>query len=674
MPTISQSLELQDNVTNRFNRMSRAADELIGRFASLDTATDNLDMPSQFAQANATVQQIADSMERLVEITAENGNQLNQMNEQLSRMNEQSERSKGSWDGVGGAIKAAVSFLSVQKVKQFVDEVFKLNGTQIKAEVQLATVMNNQGLGMDAFEQIKQRASQLQGTTMYGDEAMISGAAELSTYISDAEAISSMMGTLANYAAGMSGGGEVDTAAMTEYATQLGKALDGTYDGLKKKGFDLSEEQKKIIENGTDMEKALVLDEVISQSWENLAANMRSTPTGMITSLNNTLGDIGETIGARLTPKFMELAEASYEFITSSGAEAFISDIVSLLNAVFEILEWGLGILQTAADYWDTIKVVLIGAAAAFLVYEITTNGAAIATSLATAAQKLFNAALGASPIFWVVAAVTALCAALAFYTDYVNKAYGLSLSFAGMLGGVLMTALAALGNMFLWIGNVALGCWNGLEALGQNIYVVFHNAISGVKEWWYDLLSTVLNVVAGICEALNKIPFIEFDYSGITSAANNYAAQAAKESGNKLEYVDMGEAFSKGMDTLDYIDYGEAFDAGYYMAENAFGAGAADNSPFEFDYESLFSGPTGTADDPIHTNVDNDVNIADEDLKLLRDIAEARFVQNFVTLTPTVQVSGNTINEKADVNALIDEIEYRLETEIATSAEGVYG
>ena len=94
------------------------------------------------------------------------------------------------------------------------------------------------------------------------------------------------------------------------------------------------------------------------------------------------------------------------------------------------------------------------------------------------------------------------------------------------------------------------------------------------------------------------------------------------------------------------------------------------------FDYDSLFNdkSPLGTEDDPIHTEVDNDINIADEDLKLMRDVAEARYVQNFVTLTPTVQVTGNTINERVDVNSVVNEIEYRLESEFAASAEGVYG
>ena len=51
------------------------------------------------------------------------------------------------------------------------------------------------------------------------------------------------------------------------------------------------------------------------------------------------------------------------------------------------------------------------------------------------------------------------------------------------------------------------------------------------MQAWFYNLLSTALTVVAGICEALNKLPFVEFDYSGITNAASDYAAKAAEAS-----------------------------------------------------------------------------------------------------------------------------------------------
>ena len=69
---------------------------------------------------------------------------------------------------------------------------------------------------------------------------------------------------------------------------------------------------------------------------------------------------------------------------------------------------------------------------------------------------------------------------------------------------------------------------------------------------------------------------------------------------------------------------------------------------------------------------IDSDVNIADEDLKFLRDVAEMRYVQNFVTLTPTVAVEAQ-ISEKVDVDEVVERIENKLEDEFTAAAEGVY-
>ncbi len=704
---------LHDNMTAVLNRQAAAADNLRENVDGVGRSTDSLNMAEQFEQANTSLGAVVSLMAQLVNETEQNGSQLSTMNERLDNLNRQTQQSQNLWGGVGTAIKTALSFLSISKVKDFVNEVFELNNTQMTVEVQLATVLNNQGEGMDAFDQIRKKASEIQGKTMYGDEAMIAGAAELSTYISDPEAISSMMDTLSNYAAGMSGGGAVDTSAMTEYATQLGKALDGTYDGLKKKGFELSEEQQEIIENGTDMEKALVLDEVIGQSWENLAENMRQTPTGIITSIQNSIGDMGEVIGARLTPAFMELANAAYNFLQSGGVQQAINDIIGLLTWVFGILETGIGIVQTVIDNWSwigpivgTIAAAVIALNAATTVYNVTTGIATAlkaahqaatllstgstlaevaATKTATGAQIGFNTALLACPITWIIVAVIALIGLIYLIGSKLNETAGTATSVFGVFLGGLWTVGAFFKNIGLVIANFAIGCWDALEALGGNIYICFHNAITGVQSFWYGLLSTVLTVVEGICEALNKIPFIDFDYSGVSNAAADFANKSAELANSKLDYNDLGAAFDAGNSTFETFGDGwaeEAFSEGAAIGdglyESIFGSdGGTEDDPYSYDYESMFgdSGdPTGTEDDPIHTEVDNDINIADEDLQLMRDVAEARYVQNFVTLTPTVQVSGNTINEKADIKSMVDEIEYRLTSEIAASAEGVYG
>ena len=66
-----------------------------------------------------------------------------------------------------------------------------------------------------------------------------------------------------------------------------------------------------------------------------------------------------------------------------------------------------------------------------------------------------------------------------------------------------------------------------------------------------------------------------------------------------------------------------------------------------------------------------DEVHIADEDLQFFRDVAEMRYIQNFVQLTPTVSMSAS-ISEKVDVNGVIQKIEQVLKEEIAESAEVV--
>ncbi len=70
---------------------------------------------------------------------------------------------------------------------------------------------------------------------------------------------------------------------------------------------------------------------------------------------------------------------------------------------------------------------------------------------------------------------------------------------------------------------------------------------------------------------------------------------------------------------------------------------------------------------------INDEVDISSEDLKLMRELAELRNIQNFVSLTPTVQVKTGDIKEEANVKKLVAEIERSLEDEIASSAKGVY-
>jgi len=161
-----------------------------------------------------------------------------------------------------------------------------------------------------AFDTITAKASEIQGIGIYGDEAMIAGAAELATYFSDPDALLSMMETLADYSMGMSGGGALDSKAITDYATGIGKIMSGSYDAMTKKGFEFTDAQKAVIEGtatqaqiieavgeeyldaSADMQAAAAINAVVSESWDGLYEAMSNTPQGKIIQLSNAYGDL----------------------------------------------------------------------------------------------------------------------------------------------------------------------------------------------------------------------------------------------------------------------------------------------------------------------------------------------------------------------------------------------
>ncbi|RXM58385.1 hypothetical protein DP133_04140, partial [Clostridium tetani] len=71
--------------------------------------------------------------------------------------------------------------------------------------------------------------------------------------------------------------------------------------------------------------------------------------------------------------------------------------------------------------------------------------------------------------------------------------------------------------------------------------------------------------------------------------------------------------------------------------------------------------------------NIDDKIDISNEHLEMLRDLAEQESIQNFTTLSPTVQITTGDIKEEADINKIIDKIESYMENELVNSAEGVY-
>ena len=190
-----------------------------------------------------------------------------------------------------------------------------------------------------------------------------------------------------------------------------------------------------------------------------------------------------------------------------------------------------------------------------------------------------------------------------------------------------------------------------------------------------------------GICAALNKLPFVEFDYSGISAKADEYAAKSAEAYGSVEEYQNIGDAFTKGYSTFDTFTDGWASDA--FKAGASWGDGVADKVSSFFDFGG---GGTGGADlgsgfdlssiaDNTGLTADNTGKTADalavteEQLEYLRDIAERDAVNRFTTAEVKIDMTGmtNRIDGSADLDGVISQLTEGFTEALVTAAEGVH-
>lgn len=786
MATIKSQMALDDGMSRVLSKIVNGLNTTLDAFEQVQRASGSALDVTNIEAARAGLAEAGAEVKAMEEY-------FRQAAEQEERLNNGVNQGASAMDGLlSKAASLAATYMSISAIKGFATGSMEAADTQIGAQVQLRTVLDNMGAtdvyagmedaitgtalestltlntaeaegnygafaagitgnplelqvdtsnAMSAYDAITQKAAGIQSRGMFGDEAMIAGAAELATYFSDTEAVLSMMDTLTNYAAGMSNGQAVDASAMVDYATNLGKIMSGSFDAMKDRGFEFTEAQKAIIEGtateqqiiaalgaeylslSSDMQAAAVIQGVINEGWSGMYEAMSGAPMGLIQQLNNALGDIQENVGAGIYPAVLDLVQTVQNSLpqintAAMGLATVLGFGITLLtNLVGGAMAFG----SAVSENWSWIEPIVWGVVAALGAYgavllvvngaqmvhnalEAVSNGLktvaaahsaikagaslteAAATNTATGAQIGLNAALLACPVTWVVIGVIALIAAVVGVIRYLDIFGAKSTSVFGTFMGVLNVAWQFIRNVGAGISAVFFACCSNVET-------AFHNTIANVQGWWYGLLSTALTVVEGICAALNKLPFVEFDYSGISAQADEFAAKSAEAYGSVKEYESIGDAWGSA--------WSDNWQADAFQAGAAWGDGIADKVGGFFDgmgytpgsmddlmekYGGAYSpGTDSFAMDGLGGDVSDiagntgsmakSLEISGDELKYLRDIAEREAINRFTTAEVKIDLTGmtNKIEGTTDIDGVIRELTDGFTEALVTAAEGVH-
>ena len=434
-------------------------------------------------------------------------------------------------------------------------------------------------------------------------------------------------------------------------------------------------------------------------------------------SMPMTWGQMWQSMQNTALIAFQPVLQRLNDLANSEAFQTFVQGAIEamaiLANILLNVFDLAVSIGTFIGDNWSIIEPIVYGAAAAMGIYvaalligkgimlamaaaqaihTAATTAWSFATFAATVEQQGLNAALAACPITWIIILIIALIAIIFAVCNAIAKMTGIANSGFGVITGGVNVVIQFFKNLGLTVANIALGIGNAIVALASNMMTAFHNAICSIQSWFYSLLSTALSVIESICAALNKLPFIEFDYSGISSAADAYAAKASEAAGNKSDYTSVSDAFSNGYNTFDTYQNGWASNA--FSAGAAWGDGIAD-AVSNFSLSDLF----GTADIPnsddyisgfgdaikntgLGSNVsdisDNtsaikdSVDVSNEDLKYLRDIAEQEAINRFTTAEIKVDmVTNNNVSNDADLDGIVDGLTTKVLEAMETVKEG---
>ena len=288
-------------------------------------------------------------------------------------------------------------------------------------------------------------------------------------------------------------------------------------------------------------------------------------------------------------------------------------------------------------------------------------------------------------PILLIIAVIFALIMAVVYFGETVGQVIGGIVGAFLVLGAMIWNTIIGILNaviQFLWTRFIekwvsiiewVLNVFNGgFDSFGDAVKNLLGHIIS-----WFLSLGTI---VTKIIDAIFGTNWTE----GLNSLKDKLLGWGKNDQAITLDW---------GAPTIDSrIEYGDAWDTGFGM-----GSGAIDKLKNGLTgLGDKFGGVLGGKEDPnVKNNFDNSllaggidkigkvnevgsindtVEVSGEDLATMRELAEMKNIQNFVQMTPSVNVQTGDIRQESDINSIVARIEQVLTEQIVSSAQGVYG
>lgn len=705
MASIMTAFQLTDRMTAPLMNITNAVSTVITEFERAQAVSGNAFDSSSIAKAKAQLG-LADS--ELKKIASDTTQAIGEQEKYNSKVRE----GKGAAGGLLSTVKGLVASLGgiyiVRQGTQLLGDCAEKASQLHQAETKLKEVMGAmQGAGSAQVNTMKNLTSEISGYGVVGKTALINGAQQASTYFHQTDAVKTLLPKMADLAVQMHGV-NVTSEDMVNIGNMTGKVMTGQVGALRRAGISFTDYQEKVMKNGTEMEKANMLAQVIEQNVGKMNEAMAKTPEGVMARNQNDFNAVKTTIGEQVQPAIVSMFNAIHNNLPTIQliATGFANASVLVMGAITNIINIATRMVNIIKANWPLIEPIVWGIVTALIVYNATmgigwlttlkdigTKGLhAIASAGQTAAlikttiaQKGLNGAIKMCPLSWIIIAIIAVIAAIYLIVAAINKVQNKTISATGVIFGSISAFGAALINTVIgWINAILQYCWTFVTPFISIVEWVLNVANGGFDSFGgavANLIGQIISWFLSLGKVVTKIIDAIFgtDWtSGLTALQDNVVAWGKNDNAITL---------NKEAPSIDYrIKYSDAYGKGYNIGKGVedkvkdkvgglFKKGEmGDSSKYGYGNEDAIA--NNTADTAANTAKSADsLDITSQQLKYIKDYAEQKAINRFTTAEIKVDMR-NTINgtSDTDMEGIVSHLRTRLEEEMAATAEGVHG
>lgn len=366
----------------------------------------------------------------------------------------------------------------------------------------------------------------------------------------------------------------------------------------------------------------------LGNSWTNFMQHLiREDGTGVLNPLINQFYAFAEWLDTPQGMSFLLTIATVIEWITNGLV--FMGDVVGTVASLF-------------IENWDFISMMLLGVSAVLAGALIPKLWAMVPPLIAQASA-------------WIVMNYPLLMT-IGSVILFMTMLHSMGVTTEQIIG----TVTGIFFGLYAFLYNLVADIWNLFAVFGEFLGNFCNDPLAATVRLFIGFADTILGILESIANAMDAL-FGSSMADTLAGWRSNMQSWADDTFGEQVVTIER-------MEKLDVADnFNKGYDFGVDLSNGA-------TQIFEDLTTSMNSmGFEGGHIDSVGS-IEDTVDVSNEDLEIMRELAEMESIQNFVTLTPKVNIKTGPVSKDVDIDEIVRRIEKSIEEEMEASTKEVYG